>query len=139
MLRDIMNDKCYTYFKNLYNANKDTFTDKDGIPLPAHRGVIEDLHFALSSNDMTTGWNPQHTVKLFHSKGDNVVPYVNAVKAKNAFGSKVDLENAPNGKDHIDSGTDFFRGDSEIMDVAVKRLFSTRMNEYVNNLCNKQW
>ncbi len=138
-LRDIMNDECYTYFKNLYNANKDTFTNKDGIPLPAHRGVIEDLHFALSSNDLTSGWSPQHPLKLFHSKGDNVVPYVNAVRAKNALGDIVELEDAPNGQDHIDSGTDFFRGDSEIMDVVVHRMFSLRMIEYVNKLCNKKW
>lgn len=138
-LRDIMNDECYAYFTSVYNNNKDTFTGSSGIPLPQHRGVMEDLHLALSSNDMTSGWNPAHPLKLFHSKGDTVVPYVNATRAKNAFGSKVELEDAPNGQDHIDSGLDFFRGDDEKMDVGLRRILSTRMYDYVNELCDKKW
>ena len=139
LLREIMNEECYTYFKGIYDANKNTFTSAAGIPLPQHRGLIEDLHLALASNDMTSGWNPEHAIKLFHSKNDNVVPYVNAQRAKNAFGSKVTLEDAPNNLDHVDSGLDFFRGDSDIFDVAISRILSTRMNEYVNALCGKKW
>lgn len=138
-LRDIMNEKCFAYFKKIYEDNKDTFTSAAGIPLPQQRGVYEDLHLALASNDMTSGWNPSHTIKLFHSKGDTVVPYVNAQRAKNALGSKVSLEDAPNKLDHVDSGLDFFRGDSDVLDVALSRILSTRMNEYVNVLCDKKW
>lgn len=138
-MRDIMNEACYNYFTKVYKDNKDTFTSAAGVPLPQHRGVMEDLHMALSSNDMTSGWNPAHKIKLFHSKGDNVVPYVNAQRAKNALGGKVVLEDAPNKADHVDSGLDFFRGDSDIMDVAIARLLSTRMNDYVNRLCEESW
>lgn len=139
MMRDIMNEECYNYFTKVYNDNKSTFTSAAGVPLPQHRGLMEDLHLALASNDMTSGWNPSHTIMLFHSKGDNVVPYVNAQKAKNSLGGKVNLEDAPNGLDHVDSGTDFFRGDHDVLDVALSRILSTRMNEYVNKLCNKSW
>lgn len=138
-LHEIMNQECYDYFKAIYDANKNTFTSAAGIPLPQQRGVMEDLHLALASNDMTSGWNPSHNIKLFHSKNDNVVPYVNAQRAKNAFGSKVILEDAPNNLDHVDSGMDFFRGDSDLFDVAINRILSTRMHEYVNALCNKKW
>ncbi|MBO7120089.1 MAG: hypothetical protein J6W03_07210 [Bacteroidaceae bacterium] len=138
-MRDIMNQECYDYFINIYNNNKNTFTSAAGVPMPEHRGVMEDLHLALSSNDMTSGWNPSHPLLLFHSKGDNVVPYVNATRAKNALGSKVNLENAPNGLDHIDSGIDFFRGDDDKLDVGLKRVLSTRLFDYVTELCIKKW
>ena len=138
-MRDIMTQECYDYFLKIYNDNKETFTSAEGVPLPQTRGMMEDLQLALSSNDMTSGWVPTHTLKLFHSKGDTVVPYVNATRAKNALGSKVDLETAPNGLDHVDSGLDFFRGDSDKLDVGLKRVLSTRMNDYVKELCKKKW
>ena len=138
-IRDIMNDECYNYFLNLYNKYKDTYTNAAGIPLPEHRGVIEDLHLALASNDMTSGWSPQHTLLLFHSKGDTVVPYTNAQRAKNSFGSIADLEDAPNGADHMDSGMDFFRGDSNIEDVVVVRSFNTRLYNNVDKIASKKW
>ena len=136
-VRDIMNDECYAYFLQLYQQNKNTYTQAAGIPLPQHRGVMEDLHLALASNDMTKGWTPKHSLLLFHSRGDNVVPYDNAVKAKNAFGSKVTLEDAPNGLDHGDSGLDFFRGDSNL-DVGA-RITSTRLNDNVSTIAGKDW
>ena len=138
-MREIMTEDCYNYFLKIYNDNKDSFTSAAGIPLPKSRGTMEDLHLALSSNDMTSGWVPAHTIKLFHSKGDNVVPYVNATRAKNALGGKVSLETAPNGLDHVDSGMDFFRGDDDIIDVALNRVLSTRMYDYVDEMCEKKW
>ena len=138
-MRDIMNEACYNYFTKIYNDNKNTFTSAAGVPLPQHRGLMEDLHLALASNDMTSGWNPSHPLLLFHSKGDNVVPYVNATRAKNNFGKKVDLEDAPNGADHIDSGIDFFRGDDDMVDIALNRTFSLRLYDYIVDLCKKKW
>lgn len=139
-LRDIMNEQCYSYFKKIYDNNKNTFTNAAGIPLPSHRGLFEDLHLALASNDMTSGWNPVHPILLFHSTGDTVVPYVNARRAKNALGiNNVYLVDAPNKLDHVDSGMDFFRGDSDVLDVALMRMLSTRMNDYVDMICNLSW
>lgn len=138
-IKDLMNDTIRAYFMQLYEDNKDTFTSAAGIPLPKHRGLAEDLHLALSSNDLTRGWNPQHKILLFHSTGDNVVPYVNAIRAKNALGSKVELEDAPNKNDHMDSGHDFFAGDDNVVDVGLMRILSTRMNAYVKTLCKEDW
>jgi hypothetical protein len=139
LLSEIMNDECYAYFKKIYDDNKNTFTSAAGIPLPKQRGLFEDLHLALASNDMTSGWTPEHTIILFHSKGDNVVPFVNATRANNALGKYVCLIEAPNGLDHIDSGLDFFRGDSDVFDVALFRMLNTRMNDYVSILCDYKW
>lgn len=138
-ITDLMKDEIREYFMQVYNDNKDTFTSAAGIPLPTHRGLAEDLHLALASNDLTSGWKPKHRLMLFHSEGDNVVPYVNAERAKNALGRMVELEDARNKLDHIDSGIDFFRGDDEIFDLGIKRMLNLRMNEYVDKLCSDTW
>lgn len=138
-LTDIMNDECYAYFSKVYEANMITFTSSSGIPKPSKRGVMEDLHLALSSNDMLSGWQPRHTVYLFHSEGDTVVPYVNAQRAKNALGSGCSLETAPNGLDHVDTGTDFFRGDSNIGDVVFERTLNLRLFDKVGTICSKSY
>ncbi|MBP5560906.1 MAG: hypothetical protein J6X70_03795, partial [Muribaculaceae bacterium] len=110
MMRDIMKPSCYNYFKGVYEANKNTFTNKEGIPLPTHRGLFEDLHFALASNDMTSGWTPEHAVFLFHSKDDTVVPFVNFTKASNSFGKWAVPRTINIGRDHVPAGEVFFRG-----------------------------
>ena len=135
MMRNIMNQACYDYFVNLYNANKDTFTSKEGIPLPAHRGVIEDLHFALASNDMTSGWAPKHQLILFHSKDDTVVPLVNATSATNRLAGKVILETI-SGKDHVDAGEAFFSQDKNYDVVIVDGM---RLFQYVNTICDRDY
>ena len=137
-LSALMNADCYAYFSKLYEDYKDSFTSASGIPLPTHRGVMEDLHFALASNDMTSGWEPKHTIKLFHSKGDRVVPYVNAERAKNALGGKVDLTTAPNGQDHGESGVDFFKGDDTV-DVGWSRFLNLRLYDWVEEMCSKDY
>ena len=134
MLRDVMNDACYEYFKNIYDQNKSTFTDAAGIPLPTKRGVMEDLHFALASNDMTKGWTPQHTILLYHSKLDPVVPFVNATSAKNSFGAWSVLHTS-NIDNHNNAGTDFFQG--ELSDVILK--FSIQLFRAKKQLCDLDW
>ena len=66
-LDSIMTPICLAYFKNL---TADT-------PVPTEPGVMEDLHRALESNNLTKGWTPQHRVAFFHSTYDTVVPYEN--------------------------------------------------------------
>jgi len=53
------------------------------------------LFACLEKNDLTKGWTPAHTIRLYHSKGDEVVPYENATAVVEAFGKgKVDLDTA---------------------------------------------
>lgn len=112
-LRDIMKPDCYKYFEDLYNQYKDTYNTAAGIPLPTKRGVMEDLHLALASNDVTDGWKPRHTILLFHSNVDNVVPYANAQRAVAKLGKWAVLHTADLEHDHGDSGVDFFAGDGK--------------------------
>ena len=66
-LDSIMTPICLAYFRNL---TADT-------PVPTEPGVMEDLHRALESNNLTKGWTPQHRIAFFHSTYDTVVPYEN--------------------------------------------------------------
>ena len=135
-MRNIMNQQCYQYFVDLYNANKDTYTQKAGIPLPSHRGIMEDLHLALASNDMTKGWTPAHAILLFHSTDDTVVPYVNATKAKNSLGNWAVLHPSSLGHDHVASGTDFFKSDNnwQLVKKLDLRLFIAK-----KKVCDLPW
>jgi hypothetical protein len=131
-LRDVMNAECYAYFKKLYQNNKDTYTSAAGVPLPAHRGVMEDLHRALASNNLTVGWKPEHTIYLFHSSGDHVVPIDNFYSAKNRLGSKMEA-GIISGKEHVDAGVAFFSQDE---DVNVILFDGLRLNSCIEKLAN---
>ena len=135
MMHDIMTPECYNYFKDIYLNNKDTYKTA-GVPMPSRRGVNEDLHYALASNDMTEGWTPQHAILLFHSNSDNVVPYANAERAKAKFGDWAVLHTSKLGHDHVDSGTDFFQSDS-YFDLAMSLDLRTFMAKH--RLCNLPW
>ena len=132
MMSKIMTQDCFNYFKKIYDANKDTFTDAAGIALPTKRGVFEDLHFALASNDMTKAWVPKGKLILFHSTDDTVVPYVNAQSAKNRLGDKVTLEYVI-GQDHVPAGSAFFSQDKTYQVVIFNGL---RLINYVNEMCD---
>ncbi len=135
MMNKIMNEECYAYFRKVYEDNQSTFTEKGGIPLPTKRGVMEDLHLALASNDMTKGWTPEHTVMLFHSDHDTVVPYENAKSAQNSFDGWVVLNTSTNGHDHMDSGMDFFKGEES----DVLKNFAIRIYMAKKKLCEQSW
>lgn len=66
-LDKMMTQTCYNYFQRL-TANT---------PVPTEPGLMEDLHRALESNNLTKGWTPQHRIAFFHSTYDTVVPYEN--------------------------------------------------------------
>lgn len=66
-LQGMMTSDCYRYFQNL---TADT-------PVPTEPGMMQDLHRALESNNLTKGWTPQHRIAFFHSTYDTVVPYEN--------------------------------------------------------------
>lgn len=135
MMRDIMTDECYAYFKKVYEQNKNTFTSKAGVPRPETRGKFEDLHLALASNDMTQGWTPQHAVMLYHSTDDTVVPYVNAESAVNRLGGWTVLNKAEEGHDHVEAGTDFYQGGYG----ALFLNFGLRAYVAKRQLCELNW
>jgi len=120
---NIMNKKCYDYFSEIYKKYKDKYKTAEGIPLPTNRGVMEDLHLALASNDVTQGWTPTHHTMLFHSTADTTVPYDNAERAKAKLGLWAVLHTSTLNHDHVAAGKDFFTGDENIEIVLKKNDF----------------
>lgn len=47
--------------------------------------AISAIRQALDMNNLTTGWQPQSPMVVFHSKYDELVPYVNYERARAAF------------------------------------------------------
>ncbi len=46
----------------------------------------KDMMTALKMNDITSGWTPKHKMYLVHGMDDQVVPFMNSLKAKINFG-----------------------------------------------------
>ncbi len=122
------------YFSNLYENYKNAYTLADGIPLPAKRGLVEDLHFALESNNMTKGWQPQHPIFLYHSFADTVVPEVNRERANNTIGDWVIKVHASGKKhyDHVGTGRQFFLGLEEFK--AIRKLAKAPLHPSVDDV-----
>lgn len=110
-----------SYFQDLYNANANTYTSAAGVPLPTQRGLMEDLHFALASNNLTKGWVPQHTIFLYHSFDDSVVPEVNRQSAYNSFPDWVIKLHASGTWqfDHVGAGRQFYLGTEEAEAIRI--------------------
>lgn len=66
-LSEIMTEDALDYFRSL---------SQDAV-VPSTRGVMQDLHRALASNSLVSGWKPTHRIAFYHSTYDTVVPYAN--------------------------------------------------------------
>ena len=66
-LSEMLTQQAFSYFRLL---TQDAST-------PSGRGVMEDLHRALASNSLVSGWTPTHRIGFYHSTYDTVVPYAN--------------------------------------------------------------
>ncbi|MBO4721416.1 MAG: hypothetical protein J5629_00620 [Muribaculaceae bacterium] len=125
-LDSIMTPICLDYFRAL----------TENTPVPTEPGLMQDLHRALESNNLTKGWTPQHRIAFFHSTYDTVVPYENLLsfmrnqqsltyyffdndqsRSTNAGVScttatedqaKVYIRDATCKEDHVPAGTNFF-------------------------------
>ena len=116
----------------LYDANPN-YTSAAGVPLPTRRGVMEDLHFALASNDLTRGWVPQHVLLLYHSFEDTVVPEVNRQSAANSLGDWVIKIHASGALqfDHVNTGIQFFLGTEEF--TAIRKLAKAPVHQTIQD------
>jgi hypothetical protein len=100
-------DKIFT--PGFYNYMKDpaNFTNA-----PALTGnAYEDMHYALESNNVCKGWQPQHRIQFAHSKGDMVVPYGNYLAFRDAHpdGENIwyRIDDTFSANDHLSAGTMF--------------------------------
>jgi len=92
----------YDYLKDAAN-----FTS-----VPAATGdAYEDMHHALVSNNVCTGWEPQHRIQFAHSRGDMIVPYSNYLAFRDAHpqgeGDMYRIDDTYSDSDHLKSGTTF--------------------------------
>ena len=113
-LSNIIKPGLLTYMQSLLSAYPSYASAH--VPLPAHRGLVEDVHLALESNSIVRGWQPQHAIFMYHSYDDTVVPEVNRASAGNALGEWVIKLHASLGDlqfDHIGTGREFFVGTEE--------------------------
>jgi len=117
----LMTPEVYAYFSNASNFNA----------MPNTRGVAQDLHLALESNNLTRGWTPRHPVKLWHYTGDTVVPYINALNAQSWLGSYCMLTTPDeswyqSSWDHVGGGRVFFTGmnlgaaENELLEIVLQ-------------------
>jgi hypothetical protein len=72
-LEQILQPAGYSYFYNLAAR----WQSGESIETPSDRGLMQDLHRALASNSLVSGWTPTHRIAFYHSTYDTVVPYVN--------------------------------------------------------------
>jgi len=132
-----------------YLRDDSNFTNADDLVsrTPSYRGLCTDLHKALESNNLTVGWKPSHRMVLFHSDGDEVVPYVNVQSALNKFKRSSNTmvkhirftDSDEDDTKHKPVGTTFYWktiGTSYEQD-AVNMLFDTYSNWY--NYGNDDW
>ena len=129
----ILTPPTFSYIYSLYG----NYPDYTNIPLPTHRGVREDLHFALESNNLTHGWVPQHAMFLYHSYEDTVVPELNRQSASYAFGSWVIKLHASFGDlqfDHVGTGVQYFMGTNETN--AVEALAGAPIHQTIQDAIN---
>lgn len=117
-LRDIMKKEVADYFTQLLAAHPDYATT--GLPLPEGGTPAADLHLALEHNNLTHNWTPQHPLLLYHSTGDEVVPYENYESAKANLGDWVTLYSSYANGSHVATGTEFFISSSRI--EAIRQL-----------------
>lgn len=101
-LDKIFTPEFYNYMKNPANFTK----------APALTGnAYEDMHYALESNNVCTGWQPQHRIQFAHSKGDMVVPYGNYLAFRDAHldGENIlyRIDDTFSANDHLSAGTMF--------------------------------
>ena len=92
----------YNYLKNTANFSN----------APAATGdAYEDMRYALVSNNICTGWEPQHRIQFAHSKGDMIVPYSNYLAFHDAHpdgeGDMYRIDNTFSDSDHLKSGSTF--------------------------------
>ena len=131
-MESMLTPVAYSYF-----TTKSNFEDEAGRRVtPTGHGVMQDLHRALESNNLTVGWTPQHRVAFYHSTYDTVVPYENLLSfiknqsslkyffydesyrhevaglwpttTKNKSEADVFVYDTPTANDHVAAGSDFY-------------------------------
>lgn len=117
-------DKMFTPATFAYLNNADSMATVPAEPATAQQA----LHRALADNSVVTGWEPQHRIQFYHSRGDMVVPFGNYEAFHNAH---------PDGLDNIYRINDTFGLDGDHLDVAI--IFFAELSLTGNFVGNYEW
>ena len=75
-----------TYYANMTDLMLPEVIDWfNGKKDPAHKKKMEAFEMALRDNVLHDGWTPQHVIYLYHSIGDEVVPFTNYLSCLKAW------------------------------------------------------
>lgn len=99
-------DKMFTPATFAYLNNADSMAVVPDEPATAQQA----LHRALADNSVITGWEPQHRIQFYHSRGDMVVPFGNYESFRAAH---------PEGENSLYRLNDTFAFDSDHMNAAI--------------------
>lgn len=102
--KEFKTDAIIKKMKTLLGVKGDKINLKDILSdsiLDRNSEIAKDFFLCLDKNDLTKGWTPVHEIRLYQSKGDEVVPYANAEKLKQAFPGKVKEERVFEKKGHV--------------------------------------
>ena len=105
-LRNILKPEMMSYLTQLLDQYPDYATSV--VPLPEGGILAEDLHLALEHNNLTLDWEPAHPVCLYHSTGDEVVPFQNYQSAASHLGTQVYFYPSARNGAHYSTGLEFF-------------------------------
>ena len=105
-LRNVLKPEMLRYLDKLLEKYPNYATTK--VPLPEGGNLTEDLHLALEHNNLTIGWEPSHPVCLYHSTGDEVVPFQNYQSAASHLGTYVQFYPSEQNGTHVSTGAEFF-------------------------------
>ncbi|MBR1469694.1 MAG: hypothetical protein IJ605_06270 [Prevotella sp.] len=101
-------DKMFTPATFAYLNNADNLSGVPSEPANAQ----EALHRALADNSTVTGWEPQHRIQFYHSRGDMVVPFGNYLAFRDAHPDGENtiyrIDDTFTDSDHMDAATLFF-------------------------------
>lgn len=100
-----LNDK----LRELLDVKKgDPFSLKDILStsvLDMNSEIAQAFFKCLEKNDLTTGWTPVHEIRLYQTTVDDVVPYANAERLRQAFPDKVKEEMIWDNLGHVSACT----------------------------------
>ena len=105
-LKNILKPELYDFLRELLDKNPDYSTSD--IPLPEPGSLAGDLLHALEHSNLTKEWIPIHPVCLYHSTGDEVVPFENYLIAASNFGDQAMFYSPFFNSNHVNTGQEFF-------------------------------
>ena len=127
-LSNVLKPEMLSYLSQLLDENPDYAAAV--IPLPEGGTLAEDLHLALEHNNLTLDWTPTHPVCLYHSTGDEVVPFQNYQSASSHLGAQVCFYPSTRNGAHYSTGLEFFM--NPVREECIRMLASMN-NDGISN------